>query len=65
LVQRRLRKARWKAVGAAGTPQTGATRLAEAKGLKIPEQNDYSLAEMYFSRAENNRLGLPQLIGFA
>jgi SpoVK/Ycf46/Vps4 family AAA+-type ATPase len=36
-----------------------ALRLADAKGLNLPDQSDFSLAELYCSRAVTDRIGLP------
>jgi hypothetical protein len=42
-----------------------ALRVAEAKGIVLPDQADFSLAEIYCARAKTERLGQPQKIGFA
>ena len=43
-----------------------AARLAQAKGLTLPDQPDYSLAEIYCERAQSDeRLRQPRQIGFA
>jgi hypothetical protein len=39
--------------------------VAEAKGIVLPDQPDFSLAEIYCVRAKAERLGQPQKIGFA
>jgi SpoVK/Ycf46/Vps4 family AAA+-type ATPase len=41
-----------------------AMRLAKAKGLEVPDQRDYSLAELYCARTETIRVGHQQSIGF-
>jgi hypothetical protein len=45
--------------------RTEALRLAEAKGLKLADQPDYSLAELYCASAKADRVDQPQKIGFA
>lgn len=42
-----------------------AARLAEAKGLALPDQRDFSLAELYCAPAQAARLSQPTRIGFA
>jgi hypothetical protein len=42
-----------------------ALRLAQAKGLDMPDQRDFSLAELYCARTEPTRIGQQQSIGFA
>ena len=41
-----------------------ATRLAKAKGLEVPDQRDYSLAELYCAQTETIRVGHQETIGF-
>jgi hypothetical protein len=42
-----------------------ACRLALAKGLELPEQSDFSLAELYCGCADTPALGKDRKIGFA
>jgi len=42
-----------------------AQRLAEAKGLALPDQNDYSLAELYCGAVSNPAFNADRQIGFA
>ena len=42
-----------------------ALRLAKAKGLAVPDQRDFSLAELYCARTETEHLSQQQRIGFA
>jgi hypothetical protein len=42
-----------------------AARLAEAKGLVLPEQRDFSLAELYCAPVKESCLSQPSSIGFA
>ena len=44
--------------------QAQAQRLAQAKGLNLPDQHDFSLAELYCASAETNIVGQKQNIGF-
>jgi SpoVK/Ycf46/Vps4 family AAA+-type ATPase len=44
--------------------RTEAQRLADAKGLALPDQNDFSLAELYYGRVGNPALNADRLIGF-
>lgn len=39
--------------------------LAQAKGLALPDQRDFSLAELYCAGADADRVGQQQRIGFA
>ena len=42
-----------------------AQRLAEAKGLALADQNDYSLAELYCGGASGPALNADRQVGFA
>ena len=44
--------------------QEDALRLAQAKGLVVPDQPDFSLAELYCPRADADRFAGAQRIGF-
>jgi ATP-dependent 26S proteasome regulatory subunit len=45
--------------------QEDALRLAQVKRLVVPDQPDFSLAELYCSRADADRFGQALRIGFA
>jgi hypothetical protein len=42
-----------------------AQRLAAAKGLALPDQNDFSLAELYCGRIGSPALNADRQVGFA
>ena len=42
-----------------------AQRLAEAKGLPLAEQDDYSLAELYCGAVSNPAFNVDRQVGFA